>query len=116
MFDMLLAEGGSLPNQPYMIQYVMCPQIPCLPPGYNPASTTQPVGAYMWQHAKPWEIKSIKLDAHVCPAYSLEDMEAKVRARGRVHDILIFPLLTPTSLTNAGSVPVRAADIARAAV
>jgi len=58
-----------------MIQYIVCPMLPCLPPGYSPTHSKFTVTEYLWQRAKPYEIKTVKLAAHVNASYSLEALE-----------------------------------------
>ena len=85
---------GILPLQAFQIQYIMMPQPPALPPGYDPFLNSQGIEVYCWSRAKPWEIKTIPLSTHVNAAYALEDLQ-QVRKR-----VLVFSDECHTSVLN----------------
>ena len=76
-YECIYYKEGKLPQKPFEIRYIVAPMTPMLPPGYDPHLSGLMLVDYMWQHAKPWEIKAIKLSAHVNPALSLEEVEYK---------------------------------------
>ncbi|GMH82614.1 hypothetical protein TrVE_jg5093 [Triparma verrucosa] len=66
---------GHLPKVPFQVTYIILPQPPAVPPGYDPFLATEDVNSFCWRMAKPWEIGTINLEGHVNPAYALEDLE-----------------------------------------
>lgn len=68
-------QEGYLPKVPFQVKYIILPQPPAVPPGYDPFLAETDVNDYCWRMAKPWEIGTINLEGHVNPAYALEDLE-----------------------------------------
>jgi hypothetical protein len=59
-------ENISIPKVPFIFQYIICPPIPCLPPGYNNKGyADEDIVNFLWSTAESIQIRTIRIAAHI---------------------------------------------------